>query len=272
MGNFMKTLDALVCAAQQGDKEAFGTLVRHYQNMAYGVAYARIDDPHLAQDVAQEAFVDAYLSLDKLREPAAFSAWFYRILIKHADRVLRSKRVMVSPDILQMLPTTWPDPYQIAEASEVRRAVSELPERQRLAVVLYHLEGYSQKEVANFLELPVSTVKKRLFDARKRLKERMMMAQEQIQDLSKDDAFAQKVQFFIALKTSDLETLEKLIAEDSDLVHAKTEWHPSIPDRAHWPTGLAPISWAARTGDEKLLTFFLEHGADIDAKTHNETP
>ena len=189
----MIALDSLVRSAQRGDKSAFGVLVRHYQNMAYGVSYARVDDPDVAQDVAQEAFVDAYLSLDKLRELAAFSGWFYRILVKHADRVLRARRVMVSPDVLQTLPSQLPDPYLVAEANEVHGAVAELPERHRLAVVLYYLEGYSQKEVAEFLGLPVSTVKKRLFDARKRLKARMTMAEETIVDVSKDDGFAQTI-------------------------------------------------------------------------------
>lgn len=88
----MKALDSLVRLAQTGDKDAFGALVKHYQNMAYGVSFSRIDDADLAQDVAQEAFVEAYLSLGKLREPAAFSGWFYRILVKHADRGLRARR------------------------------------------------------------------------------------------------------------------------------------------------------------------------------------
>lgn len=269
----MNALDSLVRSAQQGDKDAFGVLVRHYQNMAYGVSYARVDDPDVAQDVAQEAFVDAYLSLDKLREPAAFSGWFYRILVKYADRVLRARRVMVSPDVLLTLPSEWPDPYLIAEANEVHSAVSELPERHRLAVVLYHLEGYSQKEVAEFLGVPVSTIKKRLFDARKRLKARMTMAEETIVDVSADDAFARKVQFFIALKTGDIETLKKLVKEDGSLVHAKTEFHASIPDRAHWQPGLLPVSWAAGMGHEELLGFLLDNGAEIDAKTKGqETP
>ena len=74
----MEPLSALVTAAQNGSKAAFDAIVRRFQDMAYAGAYALLGDSHQAQDAAQEAFIDAYLSLDKLREPAAFPGWFRR--------------------------------------------------------------------------------------------------------------------------------------------------------------------------------------------------
>jgi len=82
----MRQLQMLVRAAQQGDKEAFNQVVLRFQDMAYATAYAMVRDAALAQDVAQEAFIDAYLSLSNLREPAAFPGWFRRIVVKHSDR------------------------------------------------------------------------------------------------------------------------------------------------------------------------------------------
>jgi len=72
----MTELTTLVKAAQQGDKTAFGQIVIRFQDMAYASAYALVGDPGSAQDVAQEAFLDAYLNLAKLREPAAFPVGF----------------------------------------------------------------------------------------------------------------------------------------------------------------------------------------------------
>ena len=66
----MTELSLLVIAAQQGDKDAFGQIVNRFQDMAYASAYALVGDPGLAQDIAQEAFLDAYLHLAKLRDPA----------------------------------------------------------------------------------------------------------------------------------------------------------------------------------------------------------
>jgi DNA-directed RNA polymerase specialized sigma24 family protein len=95
----MEDLDLLVQAAQQGDNGAFGHIVNRFQHMAYASAYAQVGDFHLAQDVAQEAFIDAYLSLGNLRQPAAFPGWFRRFVVKHSDRVLRkSNQISLDPE------------------------------------------------------------------------------------------------------------------------------------------------------------------------------
>ena len=84
----METLQSLVIAAQNGDLDAFGIIVQRFQGMAYTSAYAMLEDAYLAEDVAQEAFIEAYLNLPKLRESAAFPGWFRRIVFKQGDRVL----------------------------------------------------------------------------------------------------------------------------------------------------------------------------------------
>src|SRR5262252_2968317 len=93
----MTELQALVRAAQDGDKDAFGQVVMRFQDMAYASAYATVSDPGLAQDIAQEAFLDAYLNLSKLRDPAAFPGWFRRIIIGHSNRRQRSQLVTTVP-------------------------------------------------------------------------------------------------------------------------------------------------------------------------------
>lgn len=104
-------LDNLVQAAQLGKSEAFGHIVSRFQNMAYASAYAQIGDFHLAQDAAQEAFIEAFLCLDNLREPAAFPGWFRRFVIKHSDRQLRKSRALVmDPVEIQSLPSDLPSP------------------------------------------------------------------------------------------------------------------------------------------------------------------
>jgi DNA-directed RNA polymerase specialized sigma24 family protein len=75
----MKDLDTLVIRAQSGDRMAFGSLVRQFQDMAVGYAYSILGDFALAEDTAQEAFVQAYLDLHTLREPHAFPSWFRRM-------------------------------------------------------------------------------------------------------------------------------------------------------------------------------------------------
>ena len=175
----MDELEQLVARAQARDVEAYGVIVRRFQDMAYGYGCSLLGDFHLAQDAAQEAFIEAYHVLPKLRDPAAFPGWFRRIVFKHCDRLTRGKRVPIAAlDAALDVVSAKPDPVRAIEANEIRNKVLEaiqaLPERERTATALFYINGYSQQEVAAFLDVPVSTVKDRLYSARTRLKKRMM--------------------------------------------------------------------------------------------------
>ncbi|MBT4504689.1 MAG: sigma-70 family RNA polymerase sigma factor, partial [Gemmatimonadetes bacterium] len=266
----MNELDGLVRAAQRGESEAFGRIVVRFQNMAYASAYAQLGDFHLAQDAAQEAFIDAYLSLGNLREPAAFPGWFRRFVVKHSDRQLRKTRhLSLDPEEIQAMPSGLPNPEALfmrrQHRQTVREAVAALPERQREAIALFYLEGYSQKEVAQFLGTTVGAVGKRLYDARKGLEKRMQnMVKESLNENKPDESFAARVQFFIALKKGDVAAMAALLDEDATLIHAEADWG-SGADRAINP-GTTPINWAASTGDEAVIDLLLERGVDINVR------
>lgn len=88
-----KNVEQSVCAAQQGEAKAFAALVHHFQDRAVGYVFGLLGDFHLAQDAAQDAFLEVHRTLADLREPAAFPAWFRKIVFKHCDRRLRRKRL-----------------------------------------------------------------------------------------------------------------------------------------------------------------------------------
>ncbi len=185
-------VDLVVRAAGAIEREeriaAFGQLVESFRDMACGYAYALLGDFHLAEDAAQEAFVTAYRSLGQLRDPAAFPGWFRRIVWSACGRIRPDERATVaSLDAVgagvlaaaDSLPTAAGDePAQAAEANELRdavlHAVAQLPPPQREVTTLFYINGYSQKDIAQFLEVPVGTVKNRLHASRGRLKERML--------------------------------------------------------------------------------------------------
>lgn len=193
------TVAQLVQRARAGDQAAFSELVQRFQSMAYGYAYSILGDFPLAEDAAQMAFVEAYRKLDDLREPAAFPGWFRRIVFKYCDRIARSERFPTVPlDAVGELADEGAGPHEIVEARErdrlVQRAVRGLPEGQRVATALYYIGGYSQREVAAFLGVPLSTVKNRLYAARKRLKERMMaMIETTLKEHGLPEDFAQRL-------------------------------------------------------------------------------
>ena len=172
-------LKTLIVRAQAGNLKAYGELVRRFQNMAYGYAYSILGDFHLAEDVAQEAFTEAYQKLADLQTPRAFSGWFRRIVFKYCDRLRRGKTLeMVSLDAALDMASKTPGPDELTERREVRTQVIDmirsLPEKEREVTTLYYMNELSQKEVAAFLEVPVTTVKNRLYASRARLKQRML--------------------------------------------------------------------------------------------------
>src|SRR5688572_16741320 len=158
--------------------------------MAFGCAFAVLGDAYLAQDTAQEAFVVAWQKLAQLREPAAFPGWFKRIVLTQCNRLLRCKRLQILPlEAGANASTNEPGPHVSAERQDlltkVLRAINALPENERLVTTLFYVNGYTQADIGAFLEVPVSTVNKRLYSARQRLKGSVV-------DLVKDDLRKQR--------------------------------------------------------------------------------
>ena len=183
----MEALHTLVTQALAGRMDAYSALVRRFQDMAVGYAYSHLGDFHLAEDAAQEAFVQAFLDLSRLREPEAFPGWLRRIVFKHCDRIARKRRLpVVSLDAVGEIGVEGKDPVEILDQQRVKDRVSlaiqGLPEHQRMVVSLFYISEYSHREIAAFLGAPVQTVKNRLYASRKRLKKELIdMAKEELQ-------------------------------------------------------------------------------------------
>ncbi|WP_409346151.1 sigma-70 family RNA polymerase sigma factor [Paenibacillus sp. MBLB4367] len=164
--------------SEQEEQTAFTELVTRFQDMAYGLAFSVLGDRHLAQDAAQESFVTAWKEFAQLKEPLAFSGWFKRIVLSQCNRLTRGKRVdtVILDDALAVEDEKG-NPVKAAErqalTEQVRGVLMALPENERQLIMLYYISDYSYQDIANLLEIPISTIKKRLFTARKRLEEKM---------------------------------------------------------------------------------------------------
>src|SRR5689334_3627420 len=168
--------------------------------MAFGCAFAVLGDVYLAQDTAQEAFVIAWQKLAQLREPAAFPGWFKRIVLTQCNRLTRCKRLQIVPLDDEMNAAVDPGPHAGAERhdllAKVLHAINALPENERLVTTLFYIDGYTQADIGDFLEVPVSTVNKRLYSARQRLKNRVVelfKSDLQQQRPSRDASFSNEV-------------------------------------------------------------------------------
>lgn len=154
---------------------AFAELVIQFQQIAHRWALGRLNDGMLAQDAVQESFVIAYQKLHTLKEPKAFPGWLRQIIISQCSRLTRNQTVTIEPiqqneQLMAAGLTPEPSLVQLEMEQRVLAAIYRLPENEREVTDLFYLWGYSQKEIAKMLEIPVTTVKKRLQYARQNLK------------------------------------------------------------------------------------------------------
>ena len=186
----------LVQRAQAGDLAAFEQLVARYRDAAYGAAYDISGDFGIAQELAQEALVRAFGHLASLRDGARFGAWVVKIarnLARSWQR--RAARGEVSLQDLQPEPVARDDPaHQAAERDVIRRALSALPEPNRLALTMFYINGYTYDEIGSLLEQPATTVRGRVHRGRRQLQQEVLrMMQDEFDRHKLDEKFLEGV-------------------------------------------------------------------------------
>ncbi|NJK50805.1 sigma-70 family RNA polymerase sigma factor [Candidatus Gracilibacteria bacterium] len=187
----------LICLARQGDKAAFGRLLLRHQLMAQRIAMRMIGNEDLAQELVQDAMLQAYLSLKTLNDPKRFKSWLYGIVLNVCRNNLRRRKAIVISfeTIMEDLAAeplssaeSSPDPQQVAEQRELYTALLEafdtLSHKNRVATLLFYREQLSLQEVAHRLNISVGAVKGRLHKSRHQLRERLLPFQAQIQSIS----------------------------------------------------------------------------------------
>ena len=170
----------LVQAARTGDTEAVDTLVQQYQVRIFNFSRALTASDADAEDLAQETFIRAFRGLARFRGESSFKNWLYSIATNvarthHGRRVRQSavwdQRIETDDVPERHLEATMED----VEGTAIRRqaldrALSSLPEDQRVPLVLHDVEGLEYKEIASVLGIPIGTVMSRIFRGRKRLR------------------------------------------------------------------------------------------------------
>lgn len=164
----------LAALAQAGDREAFGELVRRYAGQARRVARAILNHDEDADDAAQDGFLAALRHLGRYDPTRPFGPWLMRIVANQASDRRRRRRVRAAEPLGPSLSGRTAGPDVAADRSgfreSLKQALETLPERQRIAVVLFDVEGYSHAEIAETLGIPVGTVRSDVFHARRTLR------------------------------------------------------------------------------------------------------
>jgi RNA polymerase sigma-70 factor (ECF subfamily) len=158
-----------------GDAGAFDRLVKRYMRRAFGVAFRLLGNREDAEDLVQEAFIAVLQKVDTFSPGRAFSPWFFRILVNRGLNSRKARAVRTTEDIPEGATAGGFSPERGAEQAELRgrlgAALARLPERQRVIVELFELEGFGSPEIAEILEISDGTVRWHLHEARRALRQ-----------------------------------------------------------------------------------------------------
>lgn len=190
LGNAMVADTALVQRAQANDRAAFNEIVLRYKSKVYNFIHRMIPSMQDAEDLTQETFVRAYLSIHSFQSRASLNTWLFRIAtnlcIDYSRKNKKNQALMVSlsqendneeNEVERDIPDQAFDPQRLLLNKELghqlEKALRDLPEKLRTVVLLYDIEGLPYDEIAAIAGCPLGTVKSRLFNARSALRDKL---------------------------------------------------------------------------------------------------
>ena len=264
-----------------GDDAAFGILVEKYQKSVHALVWRKIGDYHYAEDIMQDAFLQAYKKLSTLKDPNQFAGWLYVIANRLCiDWMRKQKWMQERKFVMQSLEATRPEEierssytHHVSEQSRtestehshalVKKLLEKLPESERTVVMLYYLDEMTTKEIGKFLGVSVNTIASRLHRARKRLQvDQDLLVQEVLDDVQlsenlKENIMSQlesirgKFDSFIAQAKSDPTSGEDILKEAHTQVEDALKGEIT-PDLAHLADEI--YEYIGKVGMEKSVS------------------
>ena len=177
--------EILVAKCQKGDKQAFELLIKKYQRRIFHLIYRITQDPAVVEPIAQEVFLKAYRSISSFRGSSRFYTWLYRIAVntslshvkkesagENRERSLEYD-LQTSSVLTDSMKTETPEELFMRKEffKYLIDSLRRLPEELRTAVILRELSGMNYEEISEIMDIPLGTVRSRIFRARARLRE-----------------------------------------------------------------------------------------------------
>ena len=179
----------LIKRLKNRDESAFKQLVNEYKDQVYNTCLGFLRNPHDAEDIAQEVFIQVYDSVKDFREDAALSTWMYRIAVSKSLELIRYRKRKKRSGFFQAISSVFYEPDEETDesgymhpgiqlenkerAAVLFREIEQLPERQRVAFTLQKVEGLSYQEVADIMELSIPAVESLLYRGKENLKKQL---------------------------------------------------------------------------------------------------
>lgn len=239
--------EQLVAQALAGGPTAFSGLVQRYRSQIAGVAFARLGDFDEAEDVAQQVFVEAFECLHLLKDPQRVGQWLRTAAIHRSVDVLRRRRDVTDPETANLRSPSNPEEELERQETRqlVRSAIGRLSVAQRETVTLFYLAGHKIDDVAALQDVPVGTVKRRLHDARQRMKVEMLtMVEETLSNEAPTEDFSDRVFELLTQFYQDPSTWPwRQVVAESQHDAASAEWEKQVGSRfkIHRPEDLVPF-------------------------------
>ena len=166
-----------VMSVLSGNSDAYGDIVHRYKDILFKTIHAMIKNYHTAEDLTQDTFIDGYMNLKSLGEPYNVGAWLMKIAKNKCLNYLARSKSRHEGELDELMPDLMNSPEDLFIAQQDRRALERalqnLPDLQKTVTVLYYFENRPQNKIAELLKIPVGTVKRRLHDARLKLKKEL---------------------------------------------------------------------------------------------------
>ena len=167
-------LKAALAQAVRGDQSAFAEIVTQHQAMVFSIAWHYLQDRSLAEDVAQEVFLDLYQRLAAIQSPAHLTFWLRKVAVHRSIDQGRKQRNRRESDLEHVPePAAESKPRDPMLLDRLRQTLGMLPEKQRMVVVLRYQEEMGPAEIAELMEMPVNTVKSTLHRSLEELRKKL---------------------------------------------------------------------------------------------------
>lgn len=271
----------LVADALANGPEAFGPIVDRYKDLVFGVALVRLRNFHDAEDLTQETFVEAYQRLGSLKEPQRLGGWLRAIVtnrcINHINRRIRNDNMVVSFNGIRSTPDD--EATRLDVQTQVLEAIQQLGKALRESVTLYYIGGYTIQEIADIQRVPEGTIKRRLHDARQKLKEDMIeMVSDTLKEHAPKEEFNERVYNLLYRYPSRTHfpnhpTLKPIVAELKNIGASGIEGYKKAMTTPHWPTRAWTMkmlwSLSSEQPDEEVKNLFIEAIRDSNRRVRH---